>query len=192
MPNCSTTQKTLTKLEFLQFFFTCNFYNTYNNTDINIIQHFTHNLMQISSGWHGWRTILVFYLIKLAWLFNLIHSVYTKPNEDNYCVPMWRDCLPFLYYFYGAFNFFFFFKFYYTFNYWLSSFYFLFLFIHSLNNFLLYQKHLNIDLFTLLAVYSIPLDSCLVASAHPRLESSLVTAPHIEINCPWKDMEGHN
>ena len=43
-----------------------------------------------------------------------------------------------------------------------------------------------------LAVYRPTLDSCLAASARPRLESSIGTAPHIEINYPLMDMEGHN
>ena len=47
MPNCTTSQKTLTELDlfyfifiifFFFFFFTSSIYNTYNNTDINIIQ----------------------------------------------------------------------------------------------------------------------------------------------------------
>ena len=89
MSNCTTTQKTLTKLEFLPFLFLhiLYIYNTYNNIDFNKIQHFTHSLTQITSRWHGLGTILVYNLINLAWLINLIHSVYTKPNEDN-SVPM--------------------------------------------------------------------------------------------------------
>ena len=78
MPNCTTTQKTLTYK--IRFFFTifhqCTIY-------VLIIQHLTHSLSQISLPWIGWRTILVYYLIKLAWLINLIHSVYTQPNKDN-------------------------------------------------------------------------------------------------------------
>ena len=42
MPYCTTTQKSLTKLEFFFlhffFFFTCTIYITHSNTDINIIQ----------------------------------------------------------------------------------------------------------------------------------------------------------
>ena len=42
-----------------------------------------------------------------------------------------------------------------------------------------------------MAVYCPVLDSRLAASARSSLESSVGTAPHIEINCPLKDMEGH-
>ena len=36
MPNCTTIQKTVTKLEFLQLFFTYTIYNIYNTIQITI------------------------------------------------------------------------------------------------------------------------------------------------------------
>ena len=128
------------------------------------------------AGRHCWVAILVYYLINLACLINLIHSIYIQPNEPvlrdpSFPIFLWR----------------------------LSFFYFLLLielvcfYIYLFYLFILYHNHMNIlDVFTLRAVYYVALDSCLAAFARPRQDSSLGTTPHIIINWPWKAMEVHN
>ena len=112
MPKCTTTQKTLTKLEFLTtFFFTYIIYNIYNTTQIiqsAIPSKYLHvgtvgdlywvyyliNLAWLINLIHSYW---VYYLINLAWLINLIHSVRPQPKmRRTLCQCEEIACLPFL------------------------------------------------------------------------------------------------
>ena len=86
MPNCTTTQKTLTKLEFFTFFYIYTIYNIYNTIQITI--RYTSPSKSLLVGTAG-DLYWVYYLIDLAWLINFLHIQYnTNQNENSVCLRL--------------------------------------------------------------------------------------------------------